>query len=123
MSLVVKDSDVPGTVQVTLAFTDSKGKAAKVDGVPSWAASDTTIVDRITPAADGMSATLHITDTLGASNVTVSADVDLGGGVDSHDFVDSVSVIAGAATAATFSFGAVTADTGAPPDTGGTPAP
>lgn len=110
MSLVVKDTDVPGTVQVTVSFKDSKQKAARVDGVPSWAASDPTIVDSITPAADGMSATLHITDTLGASNVTVSADVDLGDGVDSHDFVDSVSVIAGDATAADFAFGTVTPD-------------
>jgi hypothetical protein len=107
----VKDTDVPGTVDVTLAFKDSKGKPAKVDGVPTWVASDTSIVDSITPAADGLSAKLHITDNVGASQVTVSADVDLGSGTTSTDFVDTVSVIAGDAVAADFQFGAVTPDT------------
>jgi hypothetical protein len=110
MSLTVKDTDVPGTVDVTIAFKDAKGRAAKVDGVPTWVASDTSIVDNITPAADGLSAKLHVTDNTGASQVTVSADVDLGSGVTSTDFVDTVSVIAGDAVAAEFSFGAVTHD-------------
>lgn len=111
MSLVVKDTDVPGTVTASIAFVDAKGKPAKVDGVPTWVASDTTVVDSVTPAADGISAVLHVTDTIGASQVTVSADVDLGSGVNSKDFVDTVSVIAGDAAAANFTFGAVTPDT------------
>lgn len=108
--LTVKDTDVPGTVTATIAFTDAKGKPAKVDGVPTWAVDDATIVDSVTPAADGMSAVLHITDTPGATNLTVQADVDLGSGVNAQSFVDTVSVIAGDATAANFTFGAVTPD-------------
>lgn len=111
MSLTVKDTDVPGTVDVSIAFKDAKGRPARVDGVPTWAASDATIVDSITPSADGLSAKIHITDMTGASQVTVSADVDLGDGVNSHDFVDTVSVIAGDAVAADFTFSAVTPDT------------
>jgi hypothetical protein len=110
MSLTVKDTDVPGTVDVSVAFKDAKGKPAKVDGVPTWAASDVTIVDSITPTTDGMGAKLHVTDTIGASQVTVTADVDLGDGMSSKDFVDTVSVIAGDAVAADFTFGTVTPD-------------
>lgn len=110
MSLVVKDTDVPGTVTVKVAFKDAKGKPAKVDGVPTWSASDPTIVDVVTADADGMGATLHLLDNIGASNVTVNADVDLGSGVNNQDFVDTVSVIAGDAVAADFAFGTVTPD-------------
>lgn len=110
MSLVIKDTDVPGTVTASIAFVDAKGKPARVDGVPTWTASDTTIIDTVTPAADGMSATLHVTDTVGVSQLTVNADVDMGAGVNNVDFVDTVSVIAGDAVAATFTFGAVTPD-------------
>lgn len=114
MALVVKDTDVPGTVTITVSFVDAKGKPAKVDGAPTWAASDPSIVDTLTAAADGMSAVAHITDNIGASQITVSADVDLGSGITSKDFVDTVSVIAGDAAAATFSFGGVTPDSGTP---------
>lgn len=113
MSLVIKDTDVPGTVTVSIAFVNSKGRPAKVDGVPTWAASDPTVIDSVTPSADGMSATLHITDTIGVSQLTVNADVDLGSGTNNKDFIDTISVIPGEAVAATFTFGAVTPD--APP--------
>lgn len=108
--LTVKDTEVPGTVTVALKFKDAKGKPAKVDGVPTWTVGDNSIVDSLTPSADGMSADLHITDNVGASQLTVNADVDLGSGVDNRDFVDTVSVIAGDAVAADFAFGAVTPD-------------
>ncbi len=110
MSLVIKDTDVPGTVDVAIAFLDAKGKPAKVDGVPTWVASDTSVIDSVTPSADGMSAKLHVTDNIGASQLTVNADVDLGSGTNNVDFVDTVSVIAGDAVSATFAFGAVTPD-------------
>ena len=109
--LTLKDTDVPGTVNVTVSFVDAKGKPAKVDGVPTWSASNSTIIDSVTASADGMSATLHILDNIGASQVTVNADVDLGAGTDNKDFVDTVSVIAGDAASATFNFGTVTPDT------------
>lgn len=110
MSLTLKDTEVPGTVEVTVAFVDAKGKPAKVDGVPTWVASDNTVIDSVTPAADGLSASIHVTDNIGASQLTVTADVDLGSGTTSVDFVDTVSVIAGDAVAANFTFGAVTPD-------------
>ena len=108
--LTLKDTEVPGTVTVNVSFKDAKGKPAKVDGVPTWTASDGTIIDNVTPAADGLSATIHILDNVGASQLTVNADVDMGSGTNNVDFVDTVSVIAGDAVAAEFTFGAVTPD-------------
>ncbi len=110
MALVVKDTEVPGTVTVSVSYVDAKGKPATVDGAPTWVASDPTIIDSVTPAADGLSAVLHITDNIGVSQLTVSADVDLGSGVTALDSVDTVSVIAGDAVAANFTFGTVTPD-------------
>lgn len=114
MSLVLKDTEVPGTVDVSISFVDSKGKPAKVDGVPVWAASNPAVIDSVTPSADGMSASIHILDNIDASNLTVTADVDMGAGVTNTDFVDTVSVVAGDAVGATFAFGAVTPDTPGP---------
>lgn len=108
--LTLKDTEVPGTVDVSINFTDAKGKPATVDGVPTWTASDTSVIDSITPSADGKSATLHIMDTPGASLLTVNADVDMGSGVNNVDFVDTVTVTPGDAVAASFNFGAVTPD-------------
>lgn len=114
MALVLKDTDVPGTLTATISFTNAKGKPATVDGAPTWTASDPTIIDSLTPAADGLSCDIHVTDTIGVSQLTVNADVDLGSGVNNKDFVDTISVIASEATSATFAFGAVTPDSGTP---------
>lgn len=64
---------------VELTITDSQGRPAAVDGVPQWAVSDPTVLN-VTPAPDGMSA---IVDTVapGTARVTVTADADLGAGV------------------------------------------
>jgi hypothetical protein len=110
MSLVLQTTEVPGTATVSVSFVDSEGKPATVDGVPTWAASDPMILDTITPAADGLSATVHIADKTGASNLTLTADVDLGDGVKSQEFIDTISVIPGQAQTATFNFGPVTPD-------------
>jgi hypothetical protein len=110
MSLTVKDTEVPGTVTVSVAFTDAKGKPAAVDGVPTWTVDNATVVDSLTPAADGMSATLHVTDNLGAAVLSVNADADLGSGVTNITISDTVTVIAGDAVAGNFTFGTVTPD-------------
>ncbi len=110
MPLQLTDSDVPCSVQVKIAFQTAKGNPAKVDGAPTWAASNPALIDSVTPDADGMGATFHVVNALDASNLTVTADVDLGSGVTNTDFVDTVSVVAGAAVAANFTFGTVTPD-------------
>jgi hypothetical protein len=112
--LTVKDTDVPGTVHVTIAYKDAKGRAAKVDGVPTWSTDNASVIDSITPAADGMTADLHITDNTGAAQLTIDADADLGAGTVSLQSVDVVSVIPSDAVAADITFGAVTPDTPTP---------
>lgn len=118
--LSVKDTDVPGTVVVTInGFTDAKGKPAKVDGAPTnWVASNPSLIDLVTPAADGMSATLHLTDNPDASLISFDVDIDLGGGVSTKTFSDTVTVTAGDAAGVDLSFGTVTPDAG-----GGAPGP
>lgn len=80
MATISTDQNYPN---VKLTILDSKGRPAKVDGVPVWASSDETQVT-VTPAADGMSA---VVDTVAPSSsgqtarITVSADADLGAGV------------------------------------------
>lgn len=64
---------------VVLSITDDRGRPAAVDGVPVWASSDETVLV-VTPAVDGMSA---VVDSVapGTARITVSADADLGSGV------------------------------------------
>jgi hypothetical protein len=63
-----------------LVITDSKGRPAAVDGVPVWASSDETVL-RATPAADGMSAAVETVGPGGPARISVTADADLGSGV------------------------------------------
>jgi len=64
---------------VALVITDARGRPARVDGVPTWASSDDTVLS-VAASADGMSA---VVDTVapGTARVTVTADADLGTGV------------------------------------------
>lgn len=64
---------------VALSITDSRGRPARVDGVPVWASSDETVLT-VAAAADGMSAVVD-TVAAGTARITVSADADLGAGV------------------------------------------
>jgi hypothetical protein len=85
MATINTDQNYPN---VQLSITNAKGQPAKVDGVPVWATSDATQLT-VTPSADGMNAVI---DTVGPSpvaadgtvttaRITVSADADLGAGV------------------------------------------
>jgi hypothetical protein len=79
---------------VVLQIEDAKGRPAVVDGVPAWASSDETVLT-VTPAADGMSA---VVDTVapGVARITVTADADLGSGVQAITGVsDDVNVTSG----------------------------
>lgn len=112
--LTVKDTDVPGSGTYKFSFKDAKGKPAKVDGLPTISSSDPTIVDTVGPCVDNgdgtFSAPFHVLDNIGAANVTVNADVDLGSGTNNKDFVDVVSVIAGDAATLVGDFGTITPD-------------
>lgn len=116
-TLTAKDTEVPGSVDYTFKFLDSKQRTAKVDtsaGLPTVVADNTAVVDSVGTVKDNgdgtFTASLHVTDTLGAANITVTADADLGSGVTNVSFVDVVSVIPGDAVSGQGSFGAITPD-------------
>ncbi len=101
-----KSTEVPGKVVATLKVTDAEGNAADFDSPPTWAADNADVIDSIVPAADGLSAELHLTNTVGASQLTVGT---VENGV-AKDYVDTISIIAGDATSVEFVFGTVTPD-------------
>lgn len=78
-------------VTVTLTPTTSKGKPVKVDGVPVWTvqSGNSTVV----PAADGFSAVVTSEDQPGVTVINVSADADLGEGVQPITDVLNVTVV------------------------------
>jgi hypothetical protein len=85
---------------VALAITDTKGRVARVDGVPVWASSDETVLT-VVPAADGMSAAVD-TVAPGVARITVTADADLGEGVIEITGVsEDVNVVLGPSSQAT----------------------
>ena len=67
--LVVRDSDPDATVSVTLL--DAQGNPTTPDTIPEWAEDSNGTVLTLTPAADGLSATLSW-KAPGTSNVTFS---------------------------------------------------
>jgi hypothetical protein len=66
-------------VDAGIQIVDAKGNPALVDGAPVWAASDPALDVQTSP--DGMTATISAVGPLGAYQVTVTADADLGAGV------------------------------------------
>jgi hypothetical protein len=83
-------------ILVTLAPSTASGKQATLDGAPVWEVSggDATIE----PSEDGLSCTL-ISGEVGNSQITVTADADLGEGVRSlTDTIDLAVVSAEAST-------------------------
>ncbi len=75
---------------------DDKGNPAKVDGIPAWGISDTTILS-ITASDDGLTAVVDTLGPLGVSQVNVSVDADLGEGVTTISGVLDITVVAGQA--------------------------
>lgn len=73
------DAFTQQTIQAAVAFQDSRGRPAAVDGVPVWASSDETVLS-VVAAADGLSAVIS-TVAPGTARITVDADADLGAGV------------------------------------------
>lgn len=93
LSISTKPKDLPmltvnltteQQVLVTLSPKTATGKPAKLDGVPTWVLQDGDAT--IVVASDGLSATLVSEDALGPglgeSHFLVSADADLGQGID-----------------------------------------
>ena len=90
-------------VNYTISPRNRKGGPAAVDGIPEWAVSDETVMS-VVPAPDGMSA-LVVAVAPGTARVVVTADADLGAGVEPLIGTDDVTVTPGTATTLALSAG------------------
>lgn len=97
--------DGPTVFNLTLSYVDAKGKPAKVDGVPVWTPPDAALAS-LAVAADGMSAVMTLVDPiqLGAGQVRIDADADMGAGVKPLVTLGDFEVVAGEAVAGNVSF-------------------
>lgn len=101
-------------VLLTIQPVDAKGKPAVVDGAPTWASSDETVVTLV-PSADGMSAMASGVSP-GTGRVVVTADADLGSGVTPLSGSLDFSITAGNAVS-------ITITPGTPANQGSNPTP
>ena len=102
MALILTDEQ---KVQLTIQPVTAAGNPARVDGVPVWTVSDATVLT-LEVAPDCLSAWATATGTLGASQVSVDADADLGEGVRDIVATLDVSVVAAEAVSLSISAGA-----------------
>jgi hypothetical protein len=83
-------------VNVALKPVTATGKPATLDGKPSWTVTDGNSTLEV--ADDGLSAELISSDQPGTTNILVSADADIGEGVDTIS--DTISLVVAHANAA-----------------------
>ena len=88
-TLVLTDAQ---KVALSVTFLDAAGNPASVDGAPVWGSSDPTIV-LVEAATDGLSAVATAVGPLGSAQVNVTADADLGAGVESITGLLDVNVV------------------------------
>ncbi len=89
------------TASATIAYVDAKGNPAKVDGAPQWSSSDEGVFT-VAQDADGFAATITPIG-LGTAQVRVTADADVGSGVQEIITLGDVEVVAGTAVAGNIS--------------------
>lgn len=100
------DNDLPGSVTFSVSGPkDAKGKPAKLDGTPVWSLDDATNAQITSTAPDGLSCVVHLSDNPSATQLTVTADADLGAGVTTLTSVAVINILPGDAV----SLGDVTA--------------
>lgn len=91
--MVLKDTE---QVVLSVVPVDAKGNPAPVDGAPVWGSSDPTVAT-VAPAADGLSAMVAAVGPLGKTQISVTADADLGEGFESIAGTLEIEVVAGKA--------------------------
>ena len=93
MLVLPNDHKVTASIQPV----DSKGNPASIDGLAAWSSSNTTIVTVTNVSTDTLSADVVPGTALGSAQVNVTADADLGSGVQTINGVLDVQVVAGQA--------------------------
>lgn len=91
-------------VSLSVAYVDSQGNPAQVDGVPVWASSDTNVAT-VLAAADGLSAVAAAAGNIGTAQISVTADADLGAGTTSLISLLDLAVVGGEAVSGTITPG------------------
>lgn len=83
------------TITASIQPVDSKGRPAKVDGIPVWT-SDNEAIATVVASADGMSAEITPGTDLSPPAVTITCtlDADLGPGVTTLTAVGEITVVA-----------------------------
>lgn len=97
----------------TLNPKDRRGNPAVLDGVPTWAVENPTVIS-IEPSADGLSAVIKAQG-VGESNYNANGDADLGAGVRPIIAQGHVVVSRGEATVVEITEGAAEEQVDAPP--------
>jgi len=88
-------------IKVSVAYVDSYGNPARVDGDVVWASSDDTIAVVFTESGNSLNAIVQAQTKTGQAQITATADADLGEGVRSLVTLMDVTVVAGEAVAGT----------------------
>lgn len=84
----------------SVSFSDSKGNPARVDGIPVWSITPDGLAT-LEVGTDGLSATVTPIGALGAAVLKVTADADLGAGVQEISGQADLNFIAGNAVTVT----------------------
>lgn len=92
-------------VTIQIEPLDQYEKPARIDGVPQWNNSDPTIGELV-PSADGLTASFTTAGPLGLTQISCSADADLGEGIRTITAVDDIQVEASEAVTLGLKFGA-----------------
>lgn len=102
---VIPVDTITSTINGAVSFLDSNGSPAPVDGVPVWTNAGDPIVT-MEVSADGMSVVLTPTGVpqLGVASISVSADADLGDGVESIIASGELEFVAGRAVSGSLTF-------------------
>jgi len=93
MLVLPNDHKVTASIQPV----DAKGNPATIDGLASWSSSSADIVTVTNVSADSLSADVVPGTALGSAQINVTADADLGSGVQTINGVLDVQVVAGQA--------------------------
>jgi hypothetical protein len=90
-------------VQVQVAYVDSHGNPANIDGAVTWDTSDANIATVDVDANDSTRATVTPNGQVGQVQVSCSADADLGEGTRELVTTMDIEIVAGEAVAGTIS--------------------
>jgi len=90
---------VDNFIVVQVAYVDAHGNPATVDGDVVWASSDESVATAVVDADDSTMCTITALSATGTSQVTATADADLGTGVRQLITLLDLVVVAGEAVA------------------------